>query len=523
MINQAFHTRDYYPELGAATHHQSRPLSSIVNKQTRPSPYDAPTRNHINATLTPQMYLNSYHIPTFPINQPMLPINMQPNRATPNYATQVGFNSSNDINHPQQNQNQYPQINHEEQTVDNTYNRATGQTFTLKFISNKKFNEKFRDYYFLEDYIKEIKLNLSLLTIYINKKDELIIKTDKQEDVLELKAVTSNEEKYKCLEFGHNSANCNNKTKCLRWSGIDHIHKTCKITDANKFKCANCGGNHAACSKTCPELIKAVDEKKRGGVALGVNDSLKCKKIDLEEFVKTNEKDEKIGLEIELENKEALAIFSYYLSPNSTLNNEFFEKAKNKYKNLLIIGDLNCINQAWFCKNNNLNGINLEKIVDKLNLFVLNNEKATYKRSDNILDLSICSNNLIKFFSEYKVIDSNLSEHNTTLNIFKNLNQCQGTQKVSKIDWVKFIKILEKDVEINFYPLNPVTLDKAAAEYIENLQKAIEKATVSFEIEDNIVNIDIDIAEAFAESLAKTFTDQFCKNYDLTEQEERRL
>ncbi|CAF1046006.1 unnamed protein product, partial [Brachionus calyciflorus] len=51
--------------------------------------------------------------------------------------------------------------------------------------------------------------------------------------------------------------------KCLRCSAVGHSHKVCKITDPKKFRCANCGGDHAACSKVCPELNKVVEEKKK--------------------------------------------------------------------------------------------------------------------------------------------------------------------------------------------------------------------------------------------------------------------
>ncbi|CAF1072683.1 unnamed protein product [Brachionus calyciflorus] len=67
---------------------------------------------------------------------------------------------------------------------------------------------------------------------------------------------------FKCLEFGHSSQNCSGKEKCLRCAKEGHSHKSCKGTDPKDFRCANCCANHAACSKICPELNKAVEEKK---------------------------------------------------------------------------------------------------------------------------------------------------------------------------------------------------------------------------------------------------------------------
>lgn len=41
-----------------------------------------------------------------------------------------------------------------------------------------------------------------------------------------------------------------------------HNYKNCDVTDPKDYVCVNCKQNHAACSKSCPELIKAVEEKK---------------------------------------------------------------------------------------------------------------------------------------------------------------------------------------------------------------------------------------------------------------------
>ncbi|CAF0942296.1 unnamed protein product, partial [Brachionus calyciflorus] len=677
-------------------------------------------------------------MPSFQINQPMLPINMHSNHfaANNNYANQANPNNSIETS-----KNLYNQDNHQELNYDHQINQISTQsnkTFTLKFVSKKKFSDKFRDYYFLEDYIKTIKSNISLLTVYINKKDELIIKTDNQEHLTELKnwptnafdfgiteivktkkfylalhnvdvrfdiesvnakerlkkeydidntlrmikkssgqklelvkAVTSNEEKFnqminakkikvgscyirvspwkfgitpdqcfKCLEFGHNSVNCNNQEKCLRCSEIGHTHKKCKISDPEKFKCANCGEKHAACSKSCPELIKAVEQKKRkldqkmiknneqftrvysnvskasndnttfnqnslvnivkliidlfknpskataavnddpthilslisqnlgqnlsnligshmfrnldqddpnmincqsiknqikitqiqnlisqyevdilslnetflktqdeltlkglklyredrvvynsrtkrskrgGGVALGIRETIISNKIILSDLIDKNEEDEIVGVEIELENKEILAIFSYYLSPSSSLNSEFLVEANKKYKNLLIIGDLNCISQNWHCKYKNQNGRTLEQILEDQNLYVLNDDTPTYKRSENILDLTICSSNLLKFFSDFKVLNSQISDHNPTLTTFKKLNTKNERHKSSKIDWDKFRKLLNSEQELELNPLSKDSLEKAASTLTGRIQSCLSNSTIIFE------------------------------------------
>ncbi|CAF1073956.1 unnamed protein product [Brachionus calyciflorus] len=70
------------------------------------------------------------------------------------------------------------------------------------------------------------------------------------------------EQCFKCLKFGHKQDKCQEKEEtCLRCGKKNHNYKQCKITDQSKFKCINCGGNHAAVSKSCPVLNEAVKNK----------------------------------------------------------------------------------------------------------------------------------------------------------------------------------------------------------------------------------------------------------------------
>ena len=57
----------------------------------------------------------------------------------------------------------------------------------------------------------------------------------------------------KCQGFGHLWKGCNKPKKCVRCSGPN-----CEVGDCKKTlrKCANCGGDHSAAMKTCPERKK---------------------------------------------------------------------------------------------------------------------------------------------------------------------------------------------------------------------------------------------------------------------------
>ena len=58
---------------------------------------------------------------------------------------------------------------------------------------------------------------------------------------------------YKCQQVGHTASSCTKEQKCLRCAG-PHSHKECQTTS---FKCSNCEGNHAACSRACSHIKKA--------------------------------------------------------------------------------------------------------------------------------------------------------------------------------------------------------------------------------------------------------------------------
>lgn len=65
---------------------------------------------------------------------------------------------------------------------------------------------------------------------------------------------------HKCQKMGHKAANCPSQTDiCLRCAG-KHNFKNCPLPADNykDLKCANCNGNHAACSRKCTNLQQAI-------------------------------------------------------------------------------------------------------------------------------------------------------------------------------------------------------------------------------------------------------------------------
>jgi hypothetical protein len=66
---------------------------------------------------------------------------------------------------------------------------------------------------------------------------------------------------YKCLKLGHQQYTCHSEKKvCLRCGEVHEKH----YSECDKpLKCANCFGNHAACSKSCPSILTYLKNKKK--------------------------------------------------------------------------------------------------------------------------------------------------------------------------------------------------------------------------------------------------------------------
>ncbi|RNA09009.1 RNA-directed DNA polymerase from mobile element jockey-like, partial [Brachionus plicatilis] len=139
-------------------------------------------------------------------------------------------------------------------------------------------------------------------------------------------------------------------------------------------------------------------EKKGGGTALCIKKSINGTHIKIDNIPET------VGYKIKLKNGNELALFSHYSSPSSELNEKLFEYAANNFKFFLIVGDFNALNTSWFSPTTN-------KKVEKLGLFILNNETPTYKRSKNILDLIICSKNMQENIEKFDVLSHSISDH----------------------------------------------------------------------------------------------------------------
>ena len=151
-----------------------------------------------------------------------------------------------------------------------------------------------------------------------------------------------------------------------------------------------------------------------GGTALGIKNNIMGKQIN---FNNTILKEYAVGF-LAKTNQGEIAIISLYIAPsNDNLNIKLFEFLA-KFKKLIIVGDLNAKSKLWYCLNDNKRGLELESVISKLNLSILNNRKPTFTKSNSILDLSICSRSMRMIFATFKVLQDKISDHQPTLTTF---------------------------------------------------------------------------------------------------------
>lgn len=67
---------------------------------------------------------------------------------------------------------------------------------------------------------------------------------------------------YKCQSFGHVSANCYKKPKCVKCAG-EHNTKECPQKENPVLRCANCGENHVASHRKCKVYVKLLEGQKQ--------------------------------------------------------------------------------------------------------------------------------------------------------------------------------------------------------------------------------------------------------------------
>ena len=125
-----------------------------------------------------------------------------------------------------------------------------------------------------------------------------------------------------------------------------------------------------------------------GGVCILVKDKLIHSKIQFQADLQA------VAVCITINNK-TYTVASVNVPPSETLNEQAFDRMINSFSSrYLILGDFNGHSHLWGANQENERGKNVEKLLDRHNLILLNDSVHTrfdtYHQTSSLLDLSLC-------------------------------------------------------------------------------------------------------------------------------------
>ena len=162
-------------------------------------------------------------------------------------------------------------------------------------------------------------------------------------------------------------------------------------------------------------IHKLRPKSKGGGIMLRIRDEIQFEEITTNSIL--------IKIKIKLNHEFHLS--AYYNAPHKKINETLITNMINKYKNLIIIGDLNAHLTMFGANKNNCNGNILENILEKTNAILINDNNKTYHQVytskkknctylyDQTLDYAIATPNMANKFDSFTVIKDSIlqSDH----------------------------------------------------------------------------------------------------------------
>jgi hypothetical protein len=249
-----------------------------------------------------------------------------------------------------------------------------------------------------------------------------------------------------------------------------------------------------------------------GGVLIFIKEQIQAEEIIINKKKLGNKQDplEIVGIKININNFN-FHIFSYYNSPSDTLDENTIIELYQKYKNMILIGDLNALLTNYGASKNNTNGNILESILDKTELIIQDNKDPTFCqvywsnvknttiKYESVLDYTLASPSIANKISSYNIIkDSILSSDHYLIECKLIIPNHSGTKNINKINkmikkffnfeianWEFFQNKLESECN-NCYNENEVkTIDNSHKFITEIFKKATEKCIPIIKINEN--------------------------------------
>jgi len=238
-----------------------------------------------------------------------------------------------------------------------------------------------------------------------------------------------------------------------------------------------------------------------GGTALLSKKGLEKNDLNLDNF------NEEVSGKILKLNGNPCAIFAWYNPPSKELSNQFLEYVDSKYKNYLILGDLNAHLEPYSKRESvDKNGEILAEFVESSNCTILNNSddftsfwSSGDKDAHSIIDLIIGSELFAQNLREYRTMRysdldayQNLHFHIpvvATFNLAKNEKTIRRSNNESydyaKADWPKYKTIQDASIEELLKIDDPLTLKQGVEDLIvKSANEAIPLISKSDRVEN---------------------------------------
>ena len=194
-------------------------------------------------------------------------------------------------------------------------------------------------------------------------------------------------------------------------------------------------------------------KNRKGGTALIIHKKFTFTKIELLDSSNTD----MLAIKLNIENLK-INVISIYAYPKNELDIHQIDKIVDKKNGTIILGDFNSKHKQWFCKNNNKNGIILNNFIEAHNLEIINDSTPTFKRSQNIIDLMITTQNLYKKIDNFTTNDELESDHRLiSFQLYLTNTNINKNNTVIRTNWKKYYKNLENMTnESEFREMNDI-------------------------------------------------------------------
>lgn len=237
----------------------------------------------------------------------------------------------------------------------------------------------------------------------------------------------------------------------------------------------------------------------KGGVLIAIHESITSIQV------KHSFKEECIIIKLcnIINNNTDLQIAAYYNPPNQPLNETLLQYIFSLGNYTMLIGDLNAHHPIWNSNHTNQSGSTIYKLINDLQLCILNDDAPTYEPLHRpnytaILDLAIASQQLSSKALNYQTHDEPRSDHlpitiTIDANRISNNNHNNQTNQltINKINWSSFQQQLNDNYnELNTLPISTNNdIDNLVNKLTNTIQEALNKATTIKTINKNPLSI----------------------------------